>query len=74
MLSPDHCGLLPIKDIFDVDIMHDFYKCCKLFLEKLGVDYENYFDCLCDLDGLTKVVGVDIPCCNNECGRKYQKH
>ena len=69
LVSDEFCGLIPVKHILDVDKMTDYYKCVKTFLEDRGK--EKYFDCLCELDALTQIFGIDIPCCKKDCGRKY---
>ena len=69
MLGDDRCGLLPLKNIFDQDKMITFFGCCKRYLA--SIDKGTYFHCLCKVEGLSQVVGVDIPCCDGQCGRKY---
>ena len=69
MLSEDECGLLPLKNVFDEEKILPFFECCKKFLE--SIDKEKYFHCMCKVKGLGSVVGVEIPCCDGQCGRKY---
>ena len=69
MLGDDNCGLLPLKNVFDQDKMITFFDCCKKYLE--SIDKGHFFHCMCKVDGLTNVVGVEIPCCDGQCGRKY---
>jgi hypothetical protein len=48
-----------------------FFMCARETIEKAGTG-SGCFDCICEFSDISRLVGLEVPCCDGTCGRKKQ--